>query len=267
MPCFYWSSSSSINMTHFLINMLWPKDLNDISQIKSLFQVDKNPDFLHKHFASGLPPPKQTLTKLDQPKSQTPLSSVMWSALHQKTIWMKIQFPDFFCIITNFGSKNVDGKIFFGKTFGSKTILDQTKLAQHNFLPWPVLTWPILTWPFLNQPILTRPVLTCSDLTCLDLSCPDCICPDLTWPDLTCPDLVCPVTELLEETFQTPSRHPPKTFQTPFWHVPDSFQTHFKCSRNIRHVGPFLQVEVRWGLLLLFLLWWGKTKSTQTSTN
>ena len=41
----------------------------------------------------------------------------------------------FFGIITNFGSKNVDGKKFFGKTFGSKTILDQTKLAQHNFLP------------------------------------------------------------------------------------------------------------------------------------
>ena len=103
-------------------------------------------------------------------------------------------------------------------------------------------------WPLLNGP--TWPILSAY------LTCPDLICPNLTYPNLTCPNLTCLILTCPELTFpvlnchihilnisQTPHRLPPDTVKTPTRHLPGTLQT------ISRHIGPFLLIEIRWGLL------------------
>ena len=58
-------------------------------------------------------------------------------------------------------------------------------------------------------------------------------------------------------TLQTPSRHPqdtsrhpPDTHQTPSRQFPYTLQTPTRQSPKIRHVGSFLLLKARWGLVL-----------------
>ena len=118
-----------------------------------------------------------------------------------------------------------------------------------------------------QTPFSSAPVQTCPDLTCPYLTCSDSTCPDSNWPDSTCPDSTCPDSTCPDLTYpETPSRliTPSRHLPTPSRYPINTLQIPIKYSCNIRHVGPFLLVEVRWGFLLLFLfflfLWQGENK-------
>ena len=53
------------------------------------------------------------------------------------------------------------------------------------------------------------------------------------------------------DTPQTPQSHPIDTLQIPFRHLSDTFQTQTGQPQNLKHLGLFPLVKVRWGLVLV----------------
>ena len=122
--------------------------------------------------------------------------------------------------------------------------------------PWPVLTWLNQSWLDLLWLVfffltMTCPILTCSNLPCLDLTCPDLTSPDFYFRHIQIPNTIPTSHRYPPDLLRAPSRQPQVTHQTPSSQFPNNFQKTIRQSPNIRHVGSFLLLKARWGLLLL----------------